>query len=158
MSKSPNLEFIEQAVDLATQNVHSGGGPFGAVIVQNGTIIATGSNKVTLNNDPTAHAEVVAIREACLALNTWNLAETELYSSCEPCPMCLGAIYWAGIKTVYFAATREDAAIAGFSDALIYDEINLSPEVRSIPFVQVQFENAQLPFQTWKIKEDKLEY
>jgi tRNA(Arg) A34 adenosine deaminase TadA len=152
------MEFLERAIDLATQNVLSGGGPFGAIIVQNGKIIATGSNKVTLNNDPTAHAEVVAIREACLALNTWNLAEAELYTSCEPCPMCLGAVYWSGIRKVYYAATREDAATAGFSDALIYNEINLSPEVRSIPFVQVQVEKAKLPFQTWKIKEDKLEY
>jgi tRNA(Arg) A34 adenosine deaminase TadA len=152
------MEFLERAIDLATQNVLSGGGPFGAIIVQNGIIIATGSNKVTINNDPTAHAEVVAIREACLALNTWNLAEAELYTSCEPCPMCLGAVYWSGIRKVYYAATREDAATAGFSDALIYNEINLSPQVRSIPFVQVQVEKAQLPFQTWKIKEDKLPY
>jgi tRNA(Arg) A34 adenosine deaminase TadA len=152
------MEFLERAIDLATQNVLSGGGPFGAIIVQNGIIIATGSNKVTINNDPTAHAEVVAIREACLALNTWNLAEAELYTSCEPCPMCLGAVYWSGIRKVYYAATREDAAAAGFSDALIYNEINLIPESRSIPFVQVQVEKAQLPFQTWKIKEDKLPY
>ena len=158
MNKSPEMEFLERAIDLATQNVLSGGGPFGAIIVQNGIIIATGSNKVTINNDPTAHAEVVAIREACLALNTWNLAEAELYTSCEPCPMCLGAVYWSGIRKVYYAATREDAATAGFSDALIYNEINLSPQVRSIPFVQVQVEKAQLPFQTWKIKEDKLPY
>lgn len=158
MNNSPEMEFLERAIDLATQNVLSGGGPFGAIIVQNGKIIATGSNKVTLNNDPTAHAEVVAIREACLTLKTWNLAEAELYTSCEPCPMCLGAVYWSGIRKVYYAATREDAATAGFSDALIYNEINLIPESRSIPFVQVQVEKAQLPFQTWRIKEDKLEY
>lgn len=158
MNNSPEMEFLERAIELATQNVLSGGGPFGAIIVQNGIIIATGSNKVTINNDPTAHAEVVAIREACLTLKTWNLDEAELYTSCEPCPMCLGAVYWSGIRKVYYAATREDAATAGFSDALIYNEINLSPEVRSIPFVQVQVEKAQQPFQTWKIKEDKLEY
>lgn len=117
--------FMEQAIQLAVENVRSGrGGPFAAVVVKNGQVIATGSNRVTSTNDPTAHAEVTAIREACRALNTFQLTGCDLYTSCEPCPMCLGAIYWARPDRVYFAATASDAADAGFDDSFIYEELN----------------------------------
>ncbi len=125
---------MRQAIALAVENVRLGrGGPFGALVVKENRVIATGTNSVTSTSDPTAHAEIVAIRAACQALNNFELAGCEIYSSCEPCPMCLGAIFWARATAYYFACTRENAAKAGFDDAFIYDQLTLSPEQRSIP-------------------------
>ena len=134
------------------------GGPFGALIVRDGLIIAMGNNKVTSTNDPTAHAEIVAIREACERLNTFQLNDCEIFTSCEPCPMCLGAIYWARPKKVFYACTRKDAALIGFDDDLIYSEINIPLEQRSIVMEQLLRTEAQLVFQEWKEKDDKTEY
>ena len=131
-----NKEFMREAIKLATEAVNSGqGGPFGAVVVKEGEIVGRGNNKVTTTNDPTAHAEVTAIREACKNLNTYQLEDCEIYTSCEPCPMCLGAIYWARPKIVYFGCTKKDAAEIDFDDDFIYKEIALSNEERKIPFV-----------------------
>lgn len=151
--------FIEKAIELACDGVSKGkGGPFGAVVVKDGKIIGSGSNHVTINNDPTAHAEILAIREACQFLEDFQLAGCEIYTSCEPCPMCFGAIYWARLDKVYYAIKKEDAASAGFDDDFIYHEINLEPEKRVIPFNQIMHEKARLPFDHWKNKEDKQEY
>lgn len=125
--------FLTEAIRLSRENIESGGGPFGAVVVRGGVIIARGANAVTSTNDPTAHAEVVAIRNACRALSTFDLTGCVLYSSCEPCPMCLSAIYWARLDGLYFAATRDDAARAGFDDAFLYGEIPLPPGARRLP-------------------------
>ena len=141
---------MKRAVALALENVTSGtGGPFGAVVVRNGNLIATGVNLVTATNDPSAHAEVVAIRAACKALATFQLPDCEIYSSCEPCPMCLGAIYWARPSAYYFACNRQNAAEAGFDDAFIYDEIPLPPEQRSIAGIQLLPDLGHLPFEEW---------
>lgn len=148
MSSSHN-DFLEHAVALALANVGAGGGPFGAVIVREGQIIAEGVNRVTQVNDPTAHAEIVAIREACRALNRFQLDNCAIYASCEPCPMCLGAIYWARLGAVYFAATREDAASAGFDDSLIYSEMPLEPGERRIAMRRVALPDAAAPFRMW---------
>jgi guanine deaminase len=143
-------EWMKRAVDLALQNVKSGnGGPFGAVVVREGVLIATGVNLVTATNDPSAHAEVVAVRAACKALGTFQLNDCEIYSSCEPCPMCLGTIFWARPKAYYFACNRDDAAKAGFDDAFIYDQIPLAPDKRTIPGTQVLAEVGHLPFDEW---------
>jgi guanine deaminase len=143
-------EWMKRAVALALENVRSGtGGPFGAVVVRNGELIATGVNLVTATNDPSAHAEVVAIRAACQAFATFQLPDCEIYSSCEPCPMCLGAIYWARPKAYYFACNRQNAAAAGFDDAFIYDEIPLPPEARSIAGIQLLPDLGHLPFEEW---------
>jgi len=150
--------YIRQVIALATDNVRQGGGPFAALIVRDGVVVATGANQVTLSNDPTAHAEVVAIRAACRVLSTFQLTGCDLYTSCEPCPMCLGAIYWARPARVFFAATREDAAKAGFDDDLIYREISIPHAARSIPTVHVVDESAGLPFDAWASKEDKTGY
>jgi len=150
--------YIRQAIDLAVDNVRRGGGPFAALIVRDGVVIATGVNQVTRTNDPTAHAEVVAIREACRVLGDFQLAGCDLYTSCEPCPMCLGAIYWARPTRVFFAATKDDAAQAGFDDALIYREIAVDPAARSLPMLRVVDETASLPFRDWAEKTDKAEY
>ncbi len=142
--------FLLLAIKLAEEAAKNGiNGPFGAVIVKNGKIISEASNLVTDTNDPTAHAEVVAIRKACSVLNSYQLEGCTIYSSCEPCPMCFGAIYWARPDAVYYAATRNDAANAGFDDALIYDELNQKPEVREIPMYHVHLEKAQSVFETW---------
>jgi guanine deaminase len=155
----PNPEFMQVAIDLSLQNVRSGkGGPFGAVIVKNGTIIATGHNQVTSTNDPTAHAEIVAIREACRVLQNFQLKGCELYTSCEPCPMCLGAIYWARLDRVYYANTKTDAAQIGFDDRLIYEELDLPMSDRTLPMVQLMRQEALVAFQTWNKKIDKIEY
>jgi tRNA(Arg) A34 adenosine deaminase TadA len=141
---------MKRAVELALENVRSGaGGPFGAVVVKQGELIATGVNQVTVSNDPSAHAEVVAIRSACQALGTYQLNGCELYSSCEPCPMCLGAIYWARPDGYYFSCNRHDAATAGFDDAFIYDEIPLAPERRTIVGRPLLSEIGHLPFDEW---------
>ena len=141
---------MKRAVDLALENVKSGaGGPFGAVVVKDGVLVATGVNQVTATNDPSAHAEVMAIRAACRELASFQLEGCEIYSSCEPCPMCLGAIYWARPRAFYFACNRVDAAQAGFDDAFIYDEIGLAPESRSIEGIEICSDIGQLPFEEW---------
>ncbi|MBG9770072.1 nucleoside deaminase [Bacillus vallismortis] len=151
--------FLKRAVDLALDGVNAGvGGPFGAVIVKDGAIIAEGRNNVTTSNDPTAHAEVTAIRYACEALETHQLDDCILYTSCEPCPMCLGAIYWARPKAVYFAAKHTDAAEAGFDDSFIYQEIDKPAEERTIPFYQVTLKGHLSPFQAWRNFANKKKY
>lgn len=151
--------WMERAVKIALENVlQSHGGPFGAIVVKDGQIVGTGSNEVTATNDPTAHAEVQAIREACRNLNTFQLTECELYTSCEPCPMCLGAIYWARPKIVYFACTKQDAAKIGFDDQFIYEQIGIPYEQRSIPFMQIHPENYRSPFEAWEESQNKVEY
>ena len=147
-----------KAIELALENLASGGGPFGAVIVRDGEIIATGSNRVTQNHDPTAHAEIVAIRAACKKLGVFHLEGCTLYSSCEPCPMCLSAIYWAQIDQVYYCATRVDAEEAGFADDHIYKEIPLAPEERSIRMRQFLRKEALEVFDAWREQEDKVPY
>lgn len=144
-----NDHFMSLAVALSQQSVASGGGPFGAIIVQNGQVIAQGTNRVTPSNDPTAHAEVVAIRAACTALGTFSLQGCTIYTSCEPCPMCLGAIYWARISRIFYANTKHDAAQAGFSDAQIYTEIATEPTQRSIPAMRLDSPQALEVFRLW---------
>ena len=151
--------FMERAIALALENVQSGrGGPFGAIVVKGGKILAEGTNRVTLANDPTAHAEIVAIREACKKLGNFQLTHCEIYSSCEPCPMCLGAIYWARLERVYCASTAGDAAKAGFDDSLIYQEMVKPHGQRKIPMVQIMREEALAAFRAWEIKPDKISY
>lgn len=152
-------KFMKRAVELARKGMKAKqGGPFGCVIVKDGKIIAEGSNSVTSQNDPTAHAEVVAIRKACRELGTFQLTGCELYTSCEPCPMCLGAIYWARPDRVFYAATRSDAANAGFDDEFIYKELDLSPEKRKIPMISLGKELAKELFKEWTDKDDKVDY
>lgn len=153
-----SLNFMRQAIALAQENVRNGGGPFAAVIAKNGALIATGANRVTATNDPTAHAEVVAIREACKRLESFQLDHCELFTTCEPCPMCLGAIYWARPAKVYYAASAADAAAAGFDDAFIYRELALPHHQRSIPMDQMLREEASTIFQAWLAKPDKAAY
>jgi guanine deaminase len=151
--------FLEKAIELAMENVHSGrGGPFGAVIVRAGVVIAEAANMVTATNDPTAHAEIVAIRSACASLHTFDLHGCEIYASCEPCPMCLGAIYWARLDRVYFAATSADAAAAGFDDSRFYDEIRAVSQHRSLPIARIAAEHASAPFDAWRAHLLKTEY
>ncbi|HBS88413.1 MAG TPA: tRNA-specific adenosine deaminase [Bacteroidales bacterium] len=149
---------MDEAVRLSVENVKKGGGPFGAVIVKNGKIIARGVNMVTMLNDPTCHAEVTAIREASGKLNNFDLSGCEIYSSCEPCPMCLGAIYWARIDKIYFANTKTDARNIGFDDSFIYDEMKIPAEKRKIPTVKVIHQSAIEAFKNWDEKTDKTEY
>jgi guanine deaminase len=152
-------KFMQEAINLAKQNLKlKNGGPFGAVVVKDGKIIGRGANSVTSQNDPTAHAEVNAIREACNTINSFQLEDCEIYSSCEPCPMCLGAIYWARPKKFYYAATREDAAKAGFDDSEIYKEIQLPIGARKIPSEQLMENEANQVFETWIDLEHKTEY
>ncbi|MBQ8335173.1 MAG: nucleoside deaminase [Tidjanibacter sp.] len=151
-------KFMRMAIELSKQSVERGGGPFGAVIVRNGEVVATGSNSVTINNDPTAHAEVSAIRAACAAEGTFDLSGCEIYSSCEPCPMCLSAIYWAGIGKIYYANTRTDAAAIGFDDAFIYDQIPLAPTERTVPSLPLMRAEGLEAFRLWEQKTDKVEY
>src|SRR5438094_10398595 len=151
--------FMARAIQLSIENVRSGqGGPFGAVVVQNGSIIAEGVNQVTLSTDPTAHAEVLAIRRACEKLRVFELKSCELYTSCEPCPMCLGAIYWARLSRTFYAATAADAAGAGFDDAFIYDELKVAPAVRRIPMTQLLRDDSLVIFSAWKQQENKTPY
>jgi len=148
-----------EAIKLAGENAASvTGGPFGAIIVKNGEIISSRTNSVTPDKDPTAHAEVNAIREACKKLDTFDLSGCTLYTSCEPCPMCLSAAYWAKVDKIYFAAGRDDAADAGFSDAFIYNEFSKSMEDRSIPIEQILSEEGKEPFDLWKKNEEKIPY
>ena len=152
-------EFMKAAVELAVSGVNSNaGGPFGCVVVKDGKIIGKGYNKVTSSNDPTAHAEITAIREACDQHNSFQLDGCEIYTTCEPCPMCLGAIYWARPDKVYYGADQKDAASIGFDDAFIYDEIPLPINQRNIPFEQLGSEFTLEPFKVWTEKEDKIEY
>lgn len=151
--------FLKRAIQLAEEGMDKNqGGPFGAVIVKNGEIIAEANNKVTVSNDPTAHAEVVAIRKACEKLQDFQLENCILYTSCEPCPMCLGAIYWARPEKVYYALTREDAAEIGFDDQFIYDEIALKMDNRKIPFENLMREEGLPVFQKWEAKGDRVDY
>lgn len=151
--------FMQQAIDLSLQGINNNdGGPFGCVIVKGDKVIGRGNNKVTSSNDPTAHAEVVAIRDACANLSTFQLEGCEIYTSCEPCPMCLGAIYWARPKVVYYANTREDAAEIGFDDSMIYEEMNTPVEKRKIPILPLKRNDAMKVFKAWKDKENKTSY
>ncbi len=149
---------MKRAIELSVQNVNKGGGPFGSVIVKDNQIIAEGSNKVTPTNDPTAHGEIVAIREACKKINDFSLKGCELYSTCEPCPMCLSAIYWARIEKIYYANTREDARKIDFDDSLIYSELNKNINERRIPMVQIMRSEAMTAFDLWSKKTDKVKY
>jgi len=150
---------MEMAIRLARQNVESGkGGPFGAVIVKGEEVIASAMNEVTTSDDPTAHAEVVAIRRACKELGTYQLHGCDIYTSCEPCPMCLGAIYWARPDKVFYAANRKDAAASGFDDDFIYEEIKLDPGMRMIPFENVMRDAALDAFSTWDKSDIKIKY
>ena len=154
-----NATYMREAVQLAEQGMRSGrGGPFGCVVVRRGEIVGRGSNRVTSTNDPTAHAEVVAIRDACTALQTFQLTDCELYTSCEPCPMCLSAIYWARIPQVYYGNTRADAAAIGFDDDFIYQQIPLDPSQRKIPMQLLLRDEAQAAFREWQGKADKIKY
>ena len=151
--------FMQRAIDISRKGMESNdGGPFGAVVVKDGKIIAEGNNRVTSSNDPTAHAEVVAIQNACTALDTFQLDGCIIYTSCEPCPMCLGAIYWARPDKMFYACTKEDAARIGFDDDFIYKELDLKIEDRSIPTVQIMNSEANEVFKSWETKEDKTEY
>ncbi len=152
------MNYMQMAIDLAIENVANGGGPFGAVIVRNGEVVATGVNRVTANSDPTAHAEVSAIRSACQKLGTFLLDGCEIYSSCEPCPMCLGAIYWAHIERLYYGANKQDAADAGFDDSFIYHELAIRPADRRLKMRVLMAGEAQTVFQVWKAKADKVTY
>jgi len=156
--KDMHAGYMKKAIGLAKRSVGKGGGPFGAIIVKDGIIIAQGANCVTLNNDPTAHAEVSAIRKACKKLDTFDLAGCVLYTSCEPCPMCLSASYWAHIDKIYYGCTKEDAKDIGFDDSFIYDQIDLKPEKRSIPAINILRDQAVEAFRMWDEKEDKVEY
>lgn len=151
-------ELMREAIRLSEENVENGGGPFGAVIARDGDIVATGVNRVTANCDPTAHAEVSAIREACRKLGTFDLAGYEIFSSCEPCPMCLGAIYWAHLDKLYFGNNKTDAKNIGFDDSFIYDELELPREKRKLPAEPMMSDVAFHAFRMWMDKDDKIEY
>ena len=150
--------WMRQAIALSSRNIDNGGGPFGAVIVKDGKVVATGANRVTADNDPTAHAEVSAIRAAAKQLGTFDLSGCEIYTSCEPCPMCLSAIYWARIERIYYGNTQYDAKAINFDDSFIYTELSLLPEQRSIPAERMLGEEAIAAFDKWRDKEDKIEY
>ncbi len=153
------IAWLERCIDLAKAQADSGaGGPFAALVVKNGKVIAEGCNQVTSTNDPSAHAELVAIRNACQALGNFQLEDCEIYSSCEPCPMCLGAIFWARPKAVYFAATREQAAAAGFDDKFIYEQITLGGAERRIPFLHYPSTSADQPFEHWQLCSKRRDY
>ncbi len=151
-------ELMRKAIELSKENVQNGGGPFGAVIAKDGEIVATGVNRVTDSCDPTAHAEVSAIRAATSKLKDFNLSGYEIYTSCEPCPMCLGAIYWARLDRMYYGNNKTDAKEIGFDDSFIYDEIALKPEKRKLPSEILLHDEAIQAFEAWKEKADKIEY
>lgn len=151
-------QFMQMAIDASIENVNNGGGPFGAVIVRNDEVVSVGTNRVTANNDPTAHAEVSAIRSACKKLETFKLSDCVIYTSCEPCPMCLSAIYWSGISRIYYGNTAADARDIDFDDQFIYDEIALPHDQRSIPSIGMMRLEAQKGFRCWRDKADKVEY
>lgn len=151
-------ELMRKAIALSIENIKKGGGPFGAIIAKNGTVIATGVNRVTADCDPTSHAEVNAIRKAAKMLGTFNLEGCEIYSSCEPCPMCLGAIYWAHLDKLYYGNTQQDAASINFDDAFIYRELELNPTERHLPTEQLLNEEALRAFEMWEADQDKIRY
>ena len=153
-----DAKFMQMAIDLSIENIDTGGGPFGAVIVRNGEVIATGANRVVPNADPTAHAEVMAIRNACTKLGTFQLNDCTIYSSCEPCPMCLSALYWAGVKRICYGNTKDDAKTIDFDDSFIYDQLDLSYADRSIKCEHFMRDNALAAFRKWDEKEDKVRY
>lgn len=151
--------FMMEAIRFSRQGMERNeGGPFGCIVVKGDEIVGWGNNKVTSSNDPTAHAEITAIRDACRHLNTYQLTDCEIYSSCEPCPMCMGAIYWARPKALYFANTRQDAAAIGFDDSMIYEELAAPVEKRKIPIIQLSRTEALKVFEAWENKEDKIRY
>jgi guanine deaminase len=151
-------KFLQRAIELAKRSVVDGGGPFGAVIVKDDNIISEASNRVVLNNDPTAHAEILAIRQASSQLKTFELNDCTLYTSCEPCPMCLGAIYWSGIRKVVYSCDRTDAENAGFNDNFIYNEIVLKPSERKLSFIRLTDSGGEEIFRLWNEKNDKVVY
>ena len=151
-------QMLEKAIQTALMGIDEGGGPFGAVITRKGKVIARDYNRVVLMNDPTAHAEVLVIRKASRILKTHNLSDCTLYASCEPCPMCIGAVYWAGIKRIIYASGRNEAAEAGFIDSLIYNEISADPSDRKIDFIQVETNSGEDVFRKWKDSDNKIPY
>ena len=151
-------QLMQKAINLSIENIGRGGGPFGAVIAKEGKIISTGVNRVTKNNDPTAHAEIDAIRKAARKLGTFDLSGCEIYASCEPCPMCLSAIYWAHLDKIYYANTKTDAKNIGFDDSFIYDEIQLKPAERKVAMQRLLPEEAKIAFEDWENKTDKIKY
>ena len=153
-----NRKFMKRAIELSNKSINEGGGPFGCVIVKKGKIIAEGNNQVTKNNDPTAHAEIITIRKACSKLKTFNLSGLKLFTSCEPCPMCLSAIYWSHIDQIYYGNTRFDAAKIGFDDNFIYDELTINLDKRKIPIKQISKNEAIVAFKKWELKIDKVTY
>ena len=153
-----DVKYIKMACELASDNIDKGGGPFGAVIVKNGEVLATGCNSVTIDNDPTAHDEVNAIRKACKLVNNFNLEGCVIYSSCEPCPMCLSSLYWAGVSRIYYANTQNDADAIDFGDHFIYEEIAKPHLKRLIPCIHVDEPTAILHFKKWDEKNDKIKY
>ncbi|MDO3388705.1 nucleoside deaminase [Gilvimarinus sp. SDUM040013] len=153
-----HTQMLQHCLDLAKQSVSSGGGPFAAIVVKNNDIIAKASNRVTKDCDPTSHAEVNAIRRACAALKSHQLIDCVVYSSCEPCPMCLGALFWARPLAVYFAASRRQAAAAGFDDSLIYQQIGIDGAERKIPFHHLAMADANSPFQQWQLNHNRVKY
>lgn len=155
---SYNENFMRRAIDLSIENVKNGGGPFGAVVVKDGAIVGEGSNRVTTSNDPTSHAEINAIRNASQQLNAFDLTGCEIYTSCEPCPMCLGAIYWARLDKMYYGNTKQDAKAIGFDDSFIYEELELSPENRRLKSQQAMHDEALKAFHDWEAEENKTEY
>ena len=155
----PDPKFMRMAIELATKNVRSGrGGPFGAVVVRNGEVIAAAANSVTSSNDPTAHAEVNAIRAACRAIESFQLDDCDVYTSCEPCPMCFAALYWSRCRAVFFGNTKTDAAAAGFDDSFLYDEVKRPIEERRIPFAQFLGDEAIESFDVWKHSTERIDY
>ena len=158
MQTDLDKEMMREAIRLSAESVKNGGGPFGAVIAKDGEIVARASNSVTILNDPTAHAEVMCIREACRALGTFNLSGCSIYTSCEPCPMCLGAIYWARISRIYYGNTRKDARDIQFADDFIYEELDRKKEDRSVPIIPMLRDEALQSFRLWSEKADKTEY
>jgi tRNA(Arg) A34 adenosine deaminase TadA len=155
---SYNEKYMRKAIELSIRNIDNGGGPFGALVVKDGEIIAEGTNRVTRQHDPTAHAEVVAIRKAARKLGTFDLSGCEIYTSCEPCPMCLGAIYWARLDCLYYGNSKADAKQIGFDDSFIYDEIKIAPELRKIKMEQYLSDEAIAAFKKWQNKDDKIAY
>ena len=152
-------QFMERAIQLSRENVRDGlGGPFAALVVRDGKILATGTNQVTSTLDPTAHAEIVAVRGACQAIGDFQLRDCELYTTCEPCPMCMGAIYWARLTRVYYANTREDAARIGFDDSFIYNQLALPVASRKIPMIQLMREQALEAFREWEQSPTRIQY
>ena len=151
-------KFMQRAIELSIESISSGGGPFGSVITKGNEIIAEGMNRVTVNNDPTAHGEIIAIRQACKKMKTFNLSGYELYSNCEPCPMCLSAIYWSHIGKVYYANTRNDAHNIDFLDPIIYSELKKNNKDRKIPMIQIMREEGLKAFEIWDKKTDKTKY